>query len=174
MKSSHKFWLVLVLVPLGIVFTTAVLPNLVYLKHPEPMDLSRMEETEKFLNQEADRIQLPPDTEIADRSSLTRHDIDSVFVTREYKTTLNESDFRKDIIKQLVHNGWSDLGDAYERVAKSMDVFCMGGYDAALIQRDRGMRQDEYFYYELTLGRHKERTGSTYYRKALPKECLAE
>jgi hypothetical protein len=113
---------------LGIVFITAVLPNFLFKKHPEPVDMSTMREPEKLFNQEADRIELPPETEISDRTSQTRWDIKSVVVTREYKTKLNADDFRKSIIRQLVDNGWSDLGDAYEQVAISMDVFCKGGY----------------------------------------------
>ena len=174
MKSSHKFWLVILLVPLGIVFITAVLPNLLYRAHPEPLDLSGRGEIEKLFNQEADRIELPPETEIIDRTSSNRYDTGVITVTRRYKTKLNEKAFRENIITQMAGGGWSDLGAAREGVAKSLDLFCKGRYDADLLQETRGIWQDEFNYYKLTIDLSDTRTGSYYYRKVLPQECLAE
>ncbi len=168
MKSSHKFWLVLFLVPLGITTLTVGGGYLLDKKHPEPLDLGKMGETERMLNEEAERIELPPGTEVLDRRSYNKQF--SIYVFREYRNTLNEKDFRKQIIGRMAENGWTDMGGASERGANFADNFCKKGYNASWLQENRGIWQDEFYYYKLAIVDSDDNTFYVF-GTPLPEEC---
>jgi hypothetical protein len=169
MKSSHKFWLVLFLVPLGIITLTVGGGCLLGReKHPQPLDLSKRGEMEKMLNEEAERIELPPGTEVLDRSSYDKGF--SIYVFREYRNALNGKDFRKRIIGRMTENGWIDMGETSERTANFADMFCKKGYNAIWIQENRGIWQDEFYYYKLNIVDRDDKAVYIF-ETPLPEEC---